>query len=443
MIFEELKCKNDRQTIHDATQLVRYGAKQSDDVTQMVDYSSSQSKDDSTGGTSQFICSNEIVSVPLNAKNVDARDIDWSQAVAELQSAHRANPNTKQPFRHFVVSLAEGEQLPHQKWRKTVKKLMTHLGYENARYISYKHSDTDNEHVHIVVSTTDLLTGRIISNWQSHLKAQKVMREQETALGLQSVTSSGEHHTSYDADINGEKEKTVIRMMRRKVDAAIRTLPSNCSLAKLEIALLKQGIELELIPDKAESQFKGIAYRFHQYRFSGSSLRSGNKYTLGKLIKNKVLSQSSLFIVHYDKHKPEIQQATQHFMEIRTLAIEHADKLKKQLEEYEHQQYRFLIFAFAKAHESAIQYQVEYWFEYAKRIRNTRNRAMIKALYEFERGIYSAARRVDKLFFHLLITIFERVMNEGANLTISPQTQTTEGSTLERENKLNLTLAFN
>ncbi|WP_282064326.1 relaxase/mobilization nuclease domain-containing protein [Vibrio rotiferianus] len=176
MIFEELKCKNDKQTIHDAAQLVQYGAKQSDDLTQLVEYSSSHSKSDNSRGTSQFICANEIASVPLNAKNLDARDINWSRAIAELQSAHRANPNTKQPYRHFVVSLTEGEQLPHQQWRKTVKKLMTHLGYENARYISYKHSDTDNEHVHIVVSTTDLLTGKIISNWQSHLKAQEIMR---------------------------------------------------------------------------------------------------------------------------------------------------------------------------------------------------------------------------------------------------------------------------
>ncbi|WP_411063782.1 relaxase/mobilization nuclease domain-containing protein [Vibrio rotiferianus] len=424
MIFEELKCKNDKQTIHDAAQLVQYGAKQSDDLTQLVEYSSSHSKSDNSRGTSQFICANEIASVPLNAKNLDARDINWSRAIAELQSAHRANPNTKQPYRHFVVSLAEGEQLPHQQWRKTVKKLMTHLGYENARYISYKHSDIDNEHVHIVVSTTDLLTGKIISNWQSHLKAQEIMRAQETTLGLQNVASSGEHHTSYDADINGEKEMTVIRMMRRKVDAAIRTLPSNCSLAEFEIGLLEQGLELELIPDKTEMQFKGIAYRFHQYRFAGSSLRSGNKYTLGKLVKNKVLNQSSLFIVNYDEYQQELKQATQHIIEIRTLAIKHADKLKKQLEEYEHQQHRFLLLAFAKAHEAAMQYQVEYWFEYAKHIRSSRDKAVVNAIYECELGIYNASRTVSKLFYHLVLILFEYAINQKAKLSIHPITNT-------------------
>ncbi len=419
MIFEELKCKSDKQTILDAVQLVEYGTKQSDDVTQLVEYSSSHSKSDNSRGTSQFICANEIASVPLNAKNLDARDINWSRAIAELQSAHLTNPNTKQPYRHFVVSLAEGEQLPHQQWKTTIKKLMNHLGYENARYVSYKHSDTDNEHVHIVVSTTDLLTGKIISNWQSHLKVQEIMREQEAILGLRNVVSSGEHHRRYDADINGEKEKTVIRIMRRKVDTAIRSLPPSSSLAEFEITLLKQGIELELIPDKTGSQFKGIAYRFHQYRFAGSSLRSGNKYTLGKLIKNGVLNRSSLFIDKYVKHQQEIEQAKQHFTEMRTRAIEHVDKLKKQLEEYEHQQYRFLLFAFAKAYENAMQTQIEYWFDYAKRIRSTRDRAVVRAIYECERSIYNSSRTVSKLFYHLVLSIFEYALQKNSALSIT------------------------
>ncbi|ENJ1743011.1 relaxase/mobilization nuclease domain-containing protein [Vibrio parahaemolyticus] len=420
MIFEELQCKNDKQTVHDATQLVRYSAKQSDDVTLLIEYSSSHSKGDELGGTSQFICANEIASVPLNARNQDARDIDWSHAIAELQSAHLANPNTKQPFRHFVVSLAEGEQLPLTQWRNTIKKLMTYLGYENARYIAFKHCDTDNEHVHIVASTTDLMAGKIISNWQSHLKAQEIMREQEVTLGLQTVQSSGELNSSYDTDVQGEKEKTVIRMMRRKVNTAIRTLSTSSSLAQFEMALLKQGIEIELIPDDTNTRFKGIAYRFYQYRFAGSSLRSGNKYTLGKLIKNDVLDSDALLINNYNKHQKEIEQATTHFKTIRQQAIDHCDKLKKQLTEYEYQQFHYLLFSFANAHELALQEHIEYWFEYAKRIRSTRDKAIVRAIYECERGIYTASSKISNLFYHLILAVFEYSLQNNSNLSITP-----------------------
>ncbi|HHF3133540.1 TPA: relaxase/mobilization nuclease domain-containing protein [Vibrio diabolicus] len=424
MIFEELQCKNDKQTVHDATQLVQYSAKQSDDVTLLVEYSSSRSKGDKLGGTSQFICANEIASVPLNAKNQDARDIDWSRAIAELQSAHLANPNTKQPYRHFVVSLAEGEQLPHHQWQQTIKKLMNHLGYEHARYIAFKHSDTDNEHVHILVSTTDLLTGKIISNWQSHLNAQEIMREQEVTLGLQTLQSSGELHSSYDTDVQGEKEKTVIRMMRRKVDTAIRTLQPACSLTQFEMALLKQGIEIELIPDKTNSRFKGIAYRFHQYRFAASSLRSGNKYTLGKLIQNGVLDTSCLKIANYGRHQQDLIDATKRFADIRALAIQHADTVKKQMEEFDNRQYRYLLFRFAIAHESAMQEQIEHWCDYAKRIRSTRDRAVVRAIYECERGIYNSAGVMNKLFYHMIIILLEFSLMKKSKLTILPVHET-------------------
>ncbi|WLI84410.1 relaxase/mobilization nuclease domain-containing protein [Vibrio parahaemolyticus] len=420
MIFEELKCKNDKQTMHDATQLVRYSAKKSDDVTLLIEYSSSHSKSDILGGASQFICANEIASVPLGAERQDARDIDWRRAIAELQSAYLANTNTKQPFRHFVVSLAEGEQVPPVQWRKTIKKLMTHLGYGNARYIAFKHCDTDNEHIHIVASTTDLLTGKIISNWQSHLKAQEIMREQEVTLGLQTVQSSGKLHSSYDSDVQGQKEKTVIHMMRRKVDSAIRTLPPSSSRTQFETALLKQGIEIELIPDDTNTRFKGIAYRFYQYRFAGSSLRSGNKYTLGKLIKNDVLDSDSLLINNYNKHQREIEQATTHFKTIRQQAIDHCDKLKKQLTEYEYQQFHYLLFSFAKAHELALQEHIEYWFEYVKRIRSTRDKAIVRAIYECERGIYTASSKISNLFYHLILAVFEYSLHNNSKLSITP-----------------------
>lgn len=74
MIFEELKCKKEKQSIHDITRLVRYSAKQSDDITDLVSYASSQSKQQAD--TSSFICENEIASVPLSALNTDAKRID-------------------------------------------------------------------------------------------------------------------------------------------------------------------------------------------------------------------------------------------------------------------------------------------------------------------------------------------------------------------------------
>ena len=129
-----------------------------------------------------------------------------------------------------------------------------------------------------------------------------------------------------------------------------------------------------------------------------------------------MLNESSLFIANYGKHHQDIEQATRYFTEIRTFAIEHADKLKKQLEEYERQQYRFLLFTFTKAYELAVKNQIEYWFEYAKQVRSTRVRAVVKAIYECERGIYKTSRTILELFYHVAVSLIEYALEKSVHL---------------------------
>ncbi|MEZ9426524.1 relaxase/mobilization nuclease domain-containing protein [Vibrio lentus] len=190
MIFTKLECKRTKQTIKDALHLVEYGAKQKD-ADNLVQYGSGNSKDHASAneGHSFFIYANEIDSIPVRRGEL-ATGADWSDAISELQSSLKHNPNVTESFRHFVISLDEGEHLTGKQWKKAVKKTMTHLGYDSARYIAFKHSDTDSEHVHITASTQCLETNKVINDWQSVTNAQEVMRELEKEFGLKELVST-------------------------------------------------------------------------------------------------------------------------------------------------------------------------------------------------------------------------------------------------------------
>ncbi|MCV5262795.1 hypothetical protein OFC55_34575, partial [Escherichia coli] len=69
-------------------------------------------------GHSFFICANEIESIPVEMGE-PATGADWHDAITELQSSYRHNPHVKHPFRHFVISIDEGEHLTDKQWRKT------------------------------------------------------------------------------------------------------------------------------------------------------------------------------------------------------------------------------------------------------------------------------------------------------------------------------------
>ncbi|HCE2438256.1 TPA: relaxase/mobilization nuclease domain-containing protein [Vibrio parahaemolyticus] len=302
MIFEELKPKQN-QTINDASDLILYtSATTKDDARALTSYAAGQTKEDSISSQiSTFITANEIYDIPQGA-NQSAKNLDWSGAISELQGAYRLNQNTKQHFRHFVVSLAEGERLTKSQWKQVSHTLMNELGYGNAKYIVFQHNDTDSQHCHYVTSVVNTLDRKIINHWQSHTKAQVVMRHFEKKFGLTKVESSCEKNKRYNNKINNANKHSLKHMMRRKVETAIASLTNKpVSLQDFELALLKQGITITLRKSHDNQKFTGITYHYSKFLFTGSVLRSGNKFALGGLVKNKILAQSALAVSNYIK----------------------------------------------------------------------------------------------------------------------------------------------
>ncbi|TOE39251.1 type IV secretion system protein VirD2, partial [Vibrio parahaemolyticus] len=296
MIFTELECTRSQQTAKDAQNLVEYGAKQKD-ADNLVKYGAGKTKHaPASEGHSFFICANEIDSIPVSMGEL-ATGADWHDAITELQSSYKHNPTVKHPFRHFVISIDAGEHLTDKQWRKTIRKTMNRLGYKNARYIAFRHEDTDSQHVHITVSTQDLETNKVISNWMSVEAAQEIMREQEKEFGLRQLENSSEILAKGEAVVSDKYSHSVKLMMRRLVESSIKELPAlvraraknldklgvndehttQATLALYQIALLRNGVEIILKEDRSNEKFVGLVYKYNDFIIPASKLRSGNK----------------------------------------------------------------------------------------------------------------------------------------------------------------------
>ena len=402
MIFEELKCKNEKQTVLDADQLINYAAKVNDDITNMIDYTSAHSKESKLCGTSVYICSNELDSVPLGA-DVDARTVNWDDAIEELQECYQLNKNTKQSYRHFVISLADNEKLEDKQWRYAVHQLMLHLGYDNAKYIAFKHLDTDNEHVHIVTSTVDILNRNIINHWQSHTAAQVIMRGLEKEFGLTQIESSNIKNMSYDNDMN-DKKQTIKRMLRRKVDVAINSLKNNTNLHKFELALLKEGIQIKLTKNKDETKFIGLCYVFNNISFNASKFKSGNKFTIGGLIKNGILKESSNLVINYT---PLSYDDIKHFEKRRKESLKNTDKLKEDSDNFNKDHFNSILISNGNISRRMRLRNNSYWAAYAKRVRGTRDKYISEALYILERDIIKTGESYHNFIYHLILMLIE------------------------------------
>lgn len=424
MIFTKLECKRTKQTIKDAAHLVEYGAKQKD-ADNLVQYGSGNSKEHAKAseGHSFFICSNEIDSIPVRRGEL-VTGADWSDAISELQSSLKHNPNVTESFRHFVISLDEGEHLTDKQWKKTVKKTMAHLGYDSARYIAFKHSDTDSDHVHITASTQCLESNKVINDWQSVTNAQTIMRELEKKFGLKELVSTKDMDRTKECVADKQAPDTVKFMMRRLVNKAIDTLDKKASLVDFELALLNVGITIHLKEDKAKGEFKGLAYSFNDYKIPAAKLRSGNVFTLGKLVKNSVLAKDALSISVYknDMAKEDVSQkmelAIEQLEKVRRYAIEKADELKKELESYDKLQLHRMMFTYHK--NKAAQASHDYWLYHGKKIRDLLDKQVVHAIYQYEKGVYKASGQVTEVFRMLLTILFEMSKREGSYLQVTP-----------------------
>ncbi|HHX8674637.1 TPA: relaxase/mobilization nuclease domain-containing protein [Vibrio alginolyticus] len=449
MIFTELECTRSQQTAKDAQNLVEYGAKQKD-ADNLVKYGAGKTKHAPVSqGHSFFICANEIESIPVEMSEL-ATGADWHDAITELQSSYKHNPTVKHPFRHFVISIDEGERLTDKQWRKTVKKTMNHLGYENARYIAFRHEDTDSQHVHITVSTQDLETNKVISNWMSVEAAQEIMREQEKEFGLIQLENSSEILARGEAVVSDKYSHSVKLMMRRLVESSIKELPAlvraraknleklgvsdehttKASLALYQIALLRNGVETILKEDRSNEKFVGLVYKYNDFIIPASKLRSGNKFTLGGLIKSGVLASDANIISNYDESQIENYEvrelfesqkdfAEQRFETVRRDAEAHADKVKKQMEEWDKHMFNFFITSCKKQHQKAMEDAIDFWLYHGKRIKK-RDKAFVHAIYEQEQGIYSASKSLSKFFYHLHLIFFELSKKNHWELKITP-----------------------
>ncbi|HFQ5298481.1 TPA: relaxase/mobilization nuclease domain-containing protein [Vibrio vulnificus] len=450
MIFTELECTRNQQTAKDAQNLVEYSAKQKD-ADNLVQYGSGNSKQHAPAseGHSFFICANEIESIPVETGEL-ATGADWHDAITELQSSYKHNPTVKHPFRHFVISIDAGEHLTDKQWRKTVRKTMNRLGYKNARYIAFRHEDTDSQHVHITVSTQDLETNKVISNWMSVETAQEVMREQEKEFGLRQLENSSSVLARGEAVTSDKYSHSVKLMVRRLVESSIKELPmlvqsrenmlkklgvndehtTKASLALYQIALLRNGVEIILKEDRNNEKFIGLVYKYNDFIIPASKLRSGNKFTLGGLVKSGVLASDANMISSYDESQVENYDlreifesqkdfAERRFQTVRRDAEAHADKVKKQAEEWDKHMFNCFIISCRKQYQKEIEDAIDFWLYHGKRI-NKRDKAFVHAIYEQERGIYSASKTLSKFFYHLLLILFELSKREHWELKVTP-----------------------
>lgn len=195
-----------------------------------------------------------------------------------VQCQQRRSPHkpTQAIVCHTSLSVELGCKLDAPTWNAIAKDYLREMGFDQNQYVLARHTDTQHDHVHLIVSRLRL-DGTTVESWLDYRRAQEVLRQLEQQYKLQAVLPSWE--TEVKPPTVGEirqfrrtGEPSVRAMLQVVIDDALLTATT---IDEFQNQLATQGIEIRL--RQISSGIAGISYKLNDVAFPGYKL--GKRYT--------------------------------------------------------------------------------------------------------------------------------------------------------------------
>jgi len=184
-------------------------------------------------------------------------------------------PDIEKPVHHVSISAGEHDRLSVEQWQEIADTYIQKMGFQNSPHVVIQHRGTKRDHIHILTSRIDF-DGKVISEWQSKQRAEKVMREVEQKYDLERLPMSCE--VTRAAPSRGELEvyERTGRMsaklsLQGHVERALKDGPT-----ATEFIEKLQRVGVETIPNlQSTGRVSGISFRQGEELMKGSDLGRG------------------------------------------------------------------------------------------------------------------------------------------------------------------------
>ncbi len=208
------------------------------------------------------------------------------QTVAELstefrlsiQRHHRngACKHTSAIVCHTSLSVEIGCKLDNLTWSAIASDYLEAMGFAQNQYILVRHTDTEHDHVHLVISRIRM-DGTTVADWLDYRQAETVLRSLEQKYQLQPVESSWKTEVKPPSvaeirEFRRTEQPSVRAILQVAIDEAA---DGNPSFAAFKQRLERQGIAIRLRITKLG--ITGISYKYQHVAFPGYKL--GRRYT--------------------------------------------------------------------------------------------------------------------------------------------------------------------
>ena len=198
---------------------------------------------------------------------VHGPDSGINKMTSEFLAVSSQRPNLSRSVAHIQMSANQKDDISDEKWKEIAEHWMTEMGYQDCLFTVAKHSDTDNDHIHIVASRVDL-NGGVVSDSNNYARNLKISRELEKKFGLE-VTIPGTDGGQITPKWQRDKTLPPNDYMKEAIKMVGASQPS---LPDFIQGLKEIGIDAEVKFSSGKGIPQGISFRFDNYSTTGSKI---------------------------------------------------------------------------------------------------------------------------------------------------------------------------
>ena len=203
-----------------------------------------------------------------SARNLPTDDPELAAKI--MRATASQNARTSQPVYHLVLSFDPRDAVDRATMERIADHVLDELRLREHQVLIVAHADREHAHMHLLVNRVHPETGKMWDRWQDYPTIQRVLRQEERALGLRAVESHLDHQRELDekhverADVgSGAEHSNGRKASHRQEQGDVETVRADFDVHDQvrELAEQRYALEMELAGLQANASRLETAFR--------------------------------------------------------------------------------------------------------------------------------------------------------------------------------------
>ena len=203
----------------------------------------------------------------------------------EFNMVRQLRPRLSKAVYHVSLSLAPGENLGDRDFTALAFDYLKGMGFDSNQYITYRHTDTRHEHIHIIANRVKY-SGEVVSDSRDYKRSEQLVRKLEAKYGLSTLESP---ELKKKAGITQQEIEKAIRTGKAPIKFVLQQRIDGALLRSKDIStfigeLKKKKVYPMFNASATTGRVSGISFDHEGVVYKGSTL--GRQYSWNNIIKH-------------------------------------------------------------------------------------------------------------------------------------------------------------